>query len=88
MVEHLSAVVTLETLLRRELVHPFDVTAVGAHVTKRFVAVRALDTFSAFLKRKFIFYKLVLTLAMTTSSTYTGLVNCSDEMQDYTHFKF
>ena len=52
-VEHLSAVVTLETLLRRELVHPFDVTAVGAHVTKRFVAVRALDTFSAFLKINF-----------------------------------
>ena len=53
MVEQLSAIVTLETLLRRELVHPFDVTAVRAHVTKRFVAVRTLDTFSAFLKINF-----------------------------------
>lgn len=49
MVEQLSAIVTLETLLRIELVHTFNVTPECAHVTKRLVATIASDAFRVLL---------------------------------------
>ncbi len=51
MVEEFSAIVTLETLFRREFVHPLNVTPVGAHMTKSFVAAETLDALCPLLKR-------------------------------------
>lgn len=48
-VEQLAAVVALDPFVRREVVHPLDVTPVGAHVTKHLVTTETLYALGSFL---------------------------------------